>query len=199
MMGWKGIERVWLPEWLDDREAVLDRLTDAVRRALAGEPAPTLVPEPLPAHRPPRAPRPRRRLRPRPLQAHRPPRRTPGPSDRRATRRGQCQRPGRRVTVPPVDADACRRRRMAGQPARPTCADPRQQCHCSHPGDRVPGPADPPRQADRERIRAVPGHPGTCRGDHGTRPSRAAGQVRLRLARPGRHGDLHRFRTANQR
>ena len=49
MMGWQGVERVWLPEWLRDREAVLDRLVEAVRRARAGEPAPVLVPEPTPA------------------------------------------------------------------------------------------------------------------------------------------------------
>lgn len=48
MMGWQGVERVWLPEWLRDRETVLDRLLDAVRRARAGEPAPMLVPEPTP-------------------------------------------------------------------------------------------------------------------------------------------------------
>jgi transglutaminase-like putative cysteine protease len=49
MMGWQAVERVWLPEWLRDREAVLDRLVDAVRRARSGEPAPVLVPEPTPA------------------------------------------------------------------------------------------------------------------------------------------------------
>ena len=49
MMGWQGVERVWLPEWLRDRKAVLDRLVDAVERARAGESAPKLVPEPTPA------------------------------------------------------------------------------------------------------------------------------------------------------
>ncbi|SEB48373.1 Protein of unknown function [Nocardioides exalbidus] len=49
MMRWQAVERVWLPEWLRDREAVLDRLVDSVRRARAGEPAPVLVPEPTPA------------------------------------------------------------------------------------------------------------------------------------------------------
>jgi hypothetical protein len=52
MMGWQAVERVWLPEWLRDREAVLDRLVDAVRRARAGEAAPALVPEPTPAPAP---------------------------------------------------------------------------------------------------------------------------------------------------
>ncbi|TFC54965.1 MULTISPECIES: DUF4011 domain-containing protein [unclassified Cryobacterium] len=39
LMGWPAVERVWLPEWLDDRDAVLDRLAekldalDAARQA----------------------------------------------------------------------------------------------------------------------------------------------------------------------
>jgi hypothetical protein len=32
-MGWPAVERVWLPEWLADRDAVIERLRDAVRRA----------------------------------------------------------------------------------------------------------------------------------------------------------------------
>lgn len=52
MMGWRCVERVWLPEWLRDKEAVLDRLADSVRRARTGEPAPVLVPEPTPAPHP---------------------------------------------------------------------------------------------------------------------------------------------------
>ncbi|MQW77824.1 DUF4011 domain-containing protein [Nocardioides sp. dk4132] len=49
MMRWQSVERVWLPEWLRDREAVLDRLVDAVRRVGAGEATPALVPDPTPA------------------------------------------------------------------------------------------------------------------------------------------------------
>ncbi|WNV74094.1 DUF4011 domain-containing protein [Geodermatophilus sp. DSM 44513] len=33
MLGWPVVERVWLPTWLRDREAVLDRLADAVAAA----------------------------------------------------------------------------------------------------------------------------------------------------------------------
>ncbi|WP_369253303.1 DUF4011 domain-containing protein [Geodermatophilus amargosae] len=44
MLGWPVVERVWLPSWLRDRDAVLDRLTAAV--AAAAEPAP---PAPAPA------------------------------------------------------------------------------------------------------------------------------------------------------
>ncbi|MGY1750933.1 DUF4011 domain-containing protein [Modestobacter sp. SYSU DS0511] len=40
--GW-AVERVWLPEWLTDREAVLDRLADAVRAARP----PAALPSPL--------------------------------------------------------------------------------------------------------------------------------------------------------
>ncbi|MCJ1683057.1 DUF3320 domain-containing protein [Rathayibacter sp. VKM Ac-2928] len=32
-MGWPAVERVWLPEWLADRDAVIARLTEAVERA----------------------------------------------------------------------------------------------------------------------------------------------------------------------
>ncbi|PPI22840.1 DUF4011 domain-containing protein, partial [Rathayibacter sp. AY1B5] len=32
-MGWPAVERVWLPEWLADRDAVIERLREAVRRA----------------------------------------------------------------------------------------------------------------------------------------------------------------------
>ena len=33
MMGWGGLVRVWLPEWIDNPNAVLDRISDAVARA----------------------------------------------------------------------------------------------------------------------------------------------------------------------
>lgn len=36
-MGWGALLRVWLPEWLDDREAVLRRVKDAIRRAQDSE------------------------------------------------------------------------------------------------------------------------------------------------------------------
>jgi hypothetical protein len=32
-MHWPAVERVWLPEWLGDRESVLDRLAAAVPTA----------------------------------------------------------------------------------------------------------------------------------------------------------------------
>ena len=35
-MRWPGIERVWLPEWLDDPDATADRLIAAVEAAKAG-------------------------------------------------------------------------------------------------------------------------------------------------------------------
>lgn len=37
LMRWPGIERVWLPEWLDDPDATADRLVAAVEAASAGE------------------------------------------------------------------------------------------------------------------------------------------------------------------
>lgn len=37
LMRWPGIERVWLPEWLDDPDATADRLVAAVEAAGAGE------------------------------------------------------------------------------------------------------------------------------------------------------------------
>ncbi|HYX93551.1 MAG TPA: DUF4011 domain-containing protein [Geodermatophilus sp.] len=40
MLGWPAVERVWLPTWLRDREAVLDRLVAAV----AGVPVPARAP-----------------------------------------------------------------------------------------------------------------------------------------------------------
>jgi hypothetical protein len=48
-MKWPGVERVWLPEWLEHREAVLARLEVAVATAAAApdpepEPAPTMGP-----------------------------------------------------------------------------------------------------------------------------------------------------------
>ncbi len=36
-MRWPGIERVWLPEWLDDPDATADRLVAAVEAARIGE------------------------------------------------------------------------------------------------------------------------------------------------------------------
>lgn len=35
LMKWPGVERVWMPEWLDDREGTLDRLARAVDEARA--------------------------------------------------------------------------------------------------------------------------------------------------------------------
>jgi hypothetical protein len=68
LMGWPAVERVWLPAWLADREAVLDRLERAVRagpqvdgkarRTAAGRaPAPPRLEEPPTA---PAVPLPRR-------------------------------------------------------------------------------------------------------------------------------------------
>src|SRR3712207_795162 len=42
MLGWPAVERVWLPTWLRDREAVLDRLVAAV----AAVPVPARAPAP---------------------------------------------------------------------------------------------------------------------------------------------------------
>ena len=47
VLGWPAVERVWLPAWLADREAVVDRLVAAVDAA-AG-PAPEAPSAPLPA------------------------------------------------------------------------------------------------------------------------------------------------------
>jgi hypothetical protein len=40
MLGWPAVERVWLPTWLRDREAVLDRLVAAVAAVPVPAPAP---------------------------------------------------------------------------------------------------------------------------------------------------------------
>ncbi|YCH09987.1 DUF3320 domain-containing protein [Arthrobacter sp. alpha11c] len=45
MMRWPSVQRVWMPEWLSDREAVLDKLEHAAKAAIAGS-AP-LEPEPI--------------------------------------------------------------------------------------------------------------------------------------------------------
>jgi hypothetical protein len=45
MLGWPVVERVWLPTWLRDREAVLDRLAAAV--AAVPTAAPSAVEEPV--------------------------------------------------------------------------------------------------------------------------------------------------------
>lgn len=37
MMGWPAVERVWMPEWINDRDEVLDRLVTVVERARAGK------------------------------------------------------------------------------------------------------------------------------------------------------------------
>ncbi|GEL18365.1 DUF3320 domain-containing protein [Pseudonocardia asaccharolytica] len=69
VLGWPAVERVWLPDWLSDPEAVLDRLVASlaaaprvVRRPSAAVPAP--VPEPQPSASvsasPPPAPEPPR-------------------------------------------------------------------------------------------------------------------------------------------
>ncbi|WP_168929653.1 DUF4011 domain-containing protein [Nocardioides sp. GY 10127] len=47
LMGWPGVERVWLPTWLQDREGALDRLVDAVEHARGGEPLPADEPQPV--------------------------------------------------------------------------------------------------------------------------------------------------------
>ena len=48
LMGWRGVERVWLPEWMADPEVVLDRLAAAVRsaNALPSVSEPVAVPAP---------------------------------------------------------------------------------------------------------------------------------------------------------
>lgn len=48
MLGWPVVERVWLPSWLRDRDAVLDRLTAAAAAVPTAPPAPA-VPAPAPA------------------------------------------------------------------------------------------------------------------------------------------------------
>ncbi|MGR7026417.1 DUF3320 domain-containing protein [Geodermatophilus sp. URMC 62] len=58
LLGWPAVERVWLPAWLRDREAVLDRLVAALPAApavavpvavpVATVPAPVPVPVPVP-------------------------------------------------------------------------------------------------------------------------------------------------------
>lgn len=37
MMGWSACERVWLPEWIKDRDSVVNRIIAAVEQATAGE------------------------------------------------------------------------------------------------------------------------------------------------------------------
>jgi hypothetical protein len=60
MLRWPAVERVWLPEWLADPEAVLDRLVAAAQAPTPGAaPAPaTPPPAPAAAARPPSAPDP---------------------------------------------------------------------------------------------------------------------------------------------
>ncbi|WP_073420426.1 DUF4011 domain-containing protein [Geodermatophilus nigrescens] len=66
LLGWPAVERVWLPSWLRDRDAVLDRLVAAVDAAPApvlapatASPAPVLtVVEAVPAVESPAAPEP---------------------------------------------------------------------------------------------------------------------------------------------
>jgi hypothetical protein len=61
-LGWPAVERVWLPEWLGDRDGVADRLVDALARSVVPVPdAPPVapsVPEPpeLPIAHPASAP-----------------------------------------------------------------------------------------------------------------------------------------------
>ncbi|GAB3358982.1 AAA domain-containing protein [Modestobacter lapidis] len=50
--GWPAVERVWLPSWLADREAVLDRLVAAVESAVSPAPAAPLPPLPAAAATP---------------------------------------------------------------------------------------------------------------------------------------------------
>ncbi|MGY1712225.1 DUF3320 domain-containing protein [Geodermatophilus sp. SYSU D00758] len=58
MLGWPVVERVWLPTWLRDRAAVLDRLVAAVDAVPppADGPAPVAAPEPVAAPAPVAAP-----------------------------------------------------------------------------------------------------------------------------------------------
>ena len=50
MLGWPAVERVWLPSWLRDRDAVLDRLVATVAAAApASRPAPPPAGVPAPA------------------------------------------------------------------------------------------------------------------------------------------------------
>ncbi|WP_100497698.1 DUF4011 domain-containing protein [Geodermatophilus chilensis] len=46
MLGWPAVERVWLPTWLRDREAVLDRLVAAVEAVPAATPPAPVVESP---------------------------------------------------------------------------------------------------------------------------------------------------------
>lgn len=43
MLGWPDVQRVWLPEWLQDRAAVVDRLVEATHRAAAVAPEPPVA------------------------------------------------------------------------------------------------------------------------------------------------------------
>ncbi|AZZ40452.1 DUF4011 domain-containing protein [Acidipropionibacterium jensenii] len=40
MMGWPDVERVWMPEWLNDRQSVIERLVAAVHDAVPASPDP---------------------------------------------------------------------------------------------------------------------------------------------------------------
>jgi hypothetical protein len=53
MRGWPAVQRVWLPEWLADRAAVVDRLVAAVAAAVPPEGAELLAPLPAEPVRPP--------------------------------------------------------------------------------------------------------------------------------------------------
>lgn len=46
VMGWPDVERVWMPEWLQDKDAVVNRLVRAVRRAAGSAVATNDLPEP---------------------------------------------------------------------------------------------------------------------------------------------------------
>jgi hypothetical protein len=70
MLGWPAVERVWLPSWLGDPDAVLDRLVAAVDAvdvtttapaAAPAPPAPAVLPPAAPEARPVRRPTPYRR------------------------------------------------------------------------------------------------------------------------------------------
>ncbi|MEU2351173.1 DUF3320 domain-containing protein [Modestobacter sp. NPDC049651] len=53
MLRWPAVERVWLPEWLADAGAVVDRLVAATHvPATVAPPAPTPTPVPVPAPKP---------------------------------------------------------------------------------------------------------------------------------------------------
>lgn len=49
LMGWRRVERVWMPEWVADRNSVIVRLLDALEDARANRPVTVSVPAPSPS------------------------------------------------------------------------------------------------------------------------------------------------------